>query len=157
VTTHRPNARTLSEATTRRAALGAIIAAGAAGATAVLNAAARSAFAAALALAAITAPPLAAAPAAAAEYKTLAFALATVEGAQQTCGFHANLGVIASLAAIRVPDADEAAFENEVNAQVRAIGAAIAARGATSWCLEALRRLGPHGVDMPGLLTGARQ
>jgi hypothetical protein len=104
-------------------------------------------------LGAVLAAVLAVPPAAAADYNVLAYVLMTVEGAQQTCGFKANLGVIASLAAIRVPDADEAAFENEVKAQVRAIGAAIAARGATSWCLEALRRLGPHGVDIPGMLT----
>ena len=50
---------------------------------------------------AILAAVLAVPPAAAADYNVLAYALATVEGAQQTCGFHANLGVIASLAAIR--------------------------------------------------------
>jgi hypothetical protein len=112
------------------------------------------AFAVALALAAMTAPPLAAAPAVT-DYNVLAYVLMTVEGAQQTCGFKPNYGAIAPLilASTRIPDADEADFENEMKAQVRAIGAAIAAKGTTSWCLETMRRLGPHGVDMPGLLT----
>jgi hypothetical protein len=104
----------------------------------------------------MTAPPLADAPAPAADYNVLAYVLMTVEGAQQTCGFKPNYGAIAPLylAATKIPDADEADFENEAKAQVRAIGAAIAEKGTTSWCLETLRRLGPHGVDMPGLLTG---
>jgi hypothetical protein len=65
-------------------------------------------------------------------------------------GFKANLGVIAALAAIRVADADEATFESEVKAEGRAIDEDVVERGATGWCLAALRRFGPHGVDMPG-------
>ena len=76
--------------------------------------------------------------------------MAAVARAQQMCAVKANLGVIAALAAVGVADADEAAFESELKAQGRAIDEGVAESGATSWCLAALRRFGPHGVDMPG-------
>jgi hypothetical protein len=104
-------------------------------------------------MAIILAAVLAVAPAAADEYKTFAFAMATVGGSQQMCAVKANLGVIAALAAVRVADVDEAAFQSEVKAQVKAINEDVAKIGVTGWCLAAVRRFGPHGVDMPGLLT----
>jgi hypothetical protein len=81
----------------------------------------------------------------------LAEAMATVGGAQ-TCGLKGNLGILAAIAALNVPDAEEGAFEAELTRQNDAANAT-RAKDLTGWCLAAVRRFGPHGTDMPGLLV----